>query len=215
MSKTVENKAGKWARLQGILKRWEYWIGVAGIVLTVVVVVVVILYFDDIQALGGYGYLGAFLIGIFGGATYIAPVPMTPVIFVLGTVLKPSFAPYLGPLFVGAAAGLGETIGALTIYMTGYGGGAAIASTKHGKVQAGYSRLSRWMERRGALVLFIFSAVVNPFFYPIALTAGATRFGLKKYIIICIIGKTIKGITVAAAGYWGLGSLLRALGVPI
>jgi len=118
-------------------------------------------------------------------------------------------------LFVGAAAGLGETIGALTIYMTGYGGGAAIASTKHGKVQAVYSRLSRWMERRGALVLFIFSAVVNPFFYPIAITAGATRFGLKKYILICIVGKTIKGITVAAAGYWGLGSILRALGVPI
>ena len=215
MSKTTVSKVSKWVKLQGIIKRREYWIGVAGIVLTVVVVVVVILYFDDIQALGGYGYLGAFLVGVFGGATYIAPVPMLPVIFVLGTVLRPSFAPYLGPVFVGAAAGLGETIGALTIYMTGYGGGAAIASTKHGKVQAVYSRILGWMERRGALVLFIFSAVVNPFFYPIAFTAGATHYSLKKYILICIVGKTIKGITVAAAGYWGLGSILRALGVPI
>ena len=215
MSETVEGRVSKWAKLQRIIKRWEYWIGVAGLVLTVGVVVAVILYFDDIQALGAYGYLGAFLIGVFGGATYIAPVPMLPVIFVLGTVLKPSFAPYLGPVFVGLAAGLGETIGALTIYMTGYGGGAAIASSKYAKVRAIYSRLSGWMERRGSLVLFIFSAVINPFFYPIALTAGATRFGLKKYIIICIIGKTIKGITVAAAGYWGLGSILRALGVPI
>ena len=215
MSKTTVSNISKWTKLQGIIKRWEYWIGVAGLALTVGVVVAVILYFDDIQALGAYGYLGAFLIGVFGGATYIAPVPMLPVIFVLGTVLKPSFAPYLGPVFVGLAAGLGETIGALTIYMTGYGGGAAIASTKHAKVRAIYSRLSRWMERRGSLVLFIFSAVLNPFFYPIAITAGATRFGLKKYIIICIIGKTIKGITVAAAGYWGLGAILRALGVPI
>ncbi len=215
MSKTAESKVGRWARLQGIIKRREYWIGVAGIVLTVVVVVVVILYFDDIQALRGYGYLGAFLIGVFGGATYIAPVPMLPVIFVLGTVLRPSFAPYLGPVFVGAAAGLGETIGALTIYMTGYGGGAAIASSKHAKVRAIYSRILGWMERRGTLILFIFSAVINPFFYPIAFTAGATHFGLKKYIIICIIGKSIKGITVAAAGYWGLGAILRALGVPI
>jgi len=215
MSETAENKVGRWTRLQGIIKRWEYWIGVTGLVLTAGVVVAVILYFDDIQALGGYGYLGAFLIGVFGGATYIAPVPMLPVIFVLGTVLRPSFAPYLGPVFVGAAAGLGETIGALTIYMTGYGGGAAIASTKHAKVQAIYSRILGWMERRGALVLFIFSAVVNPFFYPIAFTAGATHYSLKKYILICIIGKTIKGITVAAAGYWGLGSILRALGVPI
>ena len=215
MSKTTESKVGRWTRLQGIIKRWEYWIGVTGLVLAAGVVVAVILYFDNIQALGGYGYLGAFLIGVFGGATYIAPVPMLPVIFVLGTVLRPSFAPYLGPVFVGAAAGLGETIGALTIYMTGYGGGAAIASTKHAKVRAIYSRILGWMERRGALVLFIFSAVVNPFFYPIAFTAGATHYSLKKYILICIIGKTIKGITVAAAGYWGLGSILRALGVPI
>ena len=118
-------------------------------------------------------------------------------------------------MFIGAAAGLGETIGALTIYMTGYGGGAALASSRHAKVQAIYSRILGWMERRGTLILFIFSSVVNPFFYPIALTAGATRFGLKKYILICIVGKTIKGITVAAAGYWGLGSILRALGVPI
>ncbi len=215
MSETAEGKVGKWTRWERVLKRREYWIGVAGLTLTVGVVAAVILYFDDIQALGGYGYLGAFFIGVFGGATYIAPVPMLPVIFVLGTILKPSFAPYLGPVFVGAAAGLGETIGALTIYMTGYGGGAALASTRHAKIQAVYSRLSHWMERRGTLVLFIFSSVINPFFYPIALTAGATRFGLKKYLLICIVGKTIKGITVAAAGYWGLGSLLRAWGVPI
>ena len=215
MSETAVSKVSKWAKLGRILKRWEYWIGVAGLALTVGVALAVILYWEEVQALGAYGYLGAFLIGVFGGATYIAPVPMTPVVFVLGTVVRPSFAPYLGPVFIGAAAGLGETIGALTIYMTGYGGGAAIASSKHAKVQAVYSRLSRWMKRRGSLVLFIFSSVVNPFFYPIALTAGATRFGLKKYILICIVGKTIKGITVASLGYWGLGAILRALGVPI
>lgn len=215
MSETAESKTDKWAKLRGIIKRWEYWIGGVGLALTVGVVIAVIFYFDDIQALGGYGYLGAFLIGVFGGATYIAPVPMLPVIFVLGTVLRPSFAPYMGPVFVGVAAGLGETVGALTIYMTGYGGGAAIASTKHAKVRAIYSRILGWMERRGALVLFIFSAVINPFFYPIAFTAGATHYSLKKYIIICAVGKSIKGITVAAAGYWGLGSILRALGVPI
>jgi membrane protein YqaA with SNARE-associated domain len=186
-----------------------------GLLLTIGVLIAVILYLDDIQKLKGYGYLGAFLVGVFGGATYIAPVPMLPAIFLLGTVMRPLFAPYLGPVFVGAAAGLGETIGALTIYMTGYGGGVALASTKHPKVQAIYSRVMRWVERRGSLVLFIFSAVVNPFFYPIALTAGATHYNLKKYIIICLVGKVIKGIMVAYAGYWGLGEILRALGLSI
>jgi len=215
MTEIVESKVGKWAKLRRGLKRREYWIGAAGITLAIVLVVCVFLYWEEIQKIGAYGYLGAFLIGVFGGATYIAPVPMLPVVFVLGTVLKPSFAPYLGPVFVGIAAGLGETIGALTIYMTGYGGGTALASIKHAKVRAVYSRILGWMERRGSLVLFIFSAVVNPFFYPIAITAGAMHFSLKKYILICIVGKTIKDITIASAGYWGLGELLRALGVPI
>ncbi|MFC1952129.1 VTT domain-containing protein [Chloroflexota bacterium] len=215
MSEIPESKGGKWAKLGEILSKWEYWLGITGLTLTIAVFAVVIRYVDNIQALGGYGYIGAFLIGVFGGATYIAPVPMLPAVFVLGTVMRPPFAPYLGPVFVGAAAGLGETIGALTIYMTGYGGGAAIVSAKHPKLQAVYSRILGWVEQRGSLVLFIFSAVVNPFFYPIALTAGATHYNLKKYILICVVGKTIKGITVAAAGYWGLGSILRALGLPI
>ena len=216
MSETIESKAGKWTKLGVILKRWEYWLGIAGLVLTITIIAVIVRYIDDIQALRGwYGYVGAFFMGVFGGATYIAPVPMLPTIFILGTVIKPSFAPYLGPVFIGLAAGLGETIGALTIYMTGYGGGAVITSTKHPKIQAIYSRILGWMERRGSLILFVFSAVVNPFFYPIAFTAGATHYSLKKYILICVAGKTIKGITVAAAGYWGLGSILRALGMPI
>ena len=215
MSETAVSKVSKWAKLERFLKRREFWIGIAGLALAVGVALAVIFYWEEVQALGGYGYLGAFIIGFGGGATYIVPVPMTPVVFVLGTVLKPSFAPYLGPVFVGTAAGLGETVGGLTIYMTGYGGGAALASSKRGKIQAIYLRLVHWMERRGSLVLFILSAVLNPFFYPAALAAGVLRFSLRKYIIICIIGKTIKGITVAAAGYWGLGAILRALGVPI
>jgi len=209
------NTTGKWLKLKGSLKRWEYWIGVLVIVLTALVAIAVVYFWEGIQARGGYGYIGAFIIGVLGGATYIAPIPMTPVVFALGTVLKPSFAPYLGPVFVGTAAGLGEAVGGLTIYMTGYGGGAALVNSKHTKVQAVFSRVLHWMERRGSLVLFLFSAVLNPFFYPVGLAAGVLRFGIKKYFFICWAGKTIKGITVAAVGYWGLGALLRALGVPI
>ena len=113
------------------------------------------------------------------------------------------------------AAGLGETIGGLTIYMTGYGGGTVFANANHGRIQAAYSRLLKWVERRGSLTLFVLSAVLNPFFYPAALAAGALRFGVQRYFLICWAGKIIKGITVAYAGYWGLRSLLRMLGMPV
>jgi len=204
-----------WERLKGASKRWEYYVGIGGILITVAVVVAVLFYWEQIRALEHYGYLGAFIISVFGGATIIAPIPMTPVVFALGTVMRPDFAPYMGPIFVGIAAGLGETLGGISIYMTGYGGGTALQDMKEGKIKSAYMRMTSWVERRGSLTLFVLSAVVNPFFYPAALAAGALRFGIWRYFFICLIGKTIKGITVAAAGYWGLGSILRALGVPV
>ena len=96
-------------------KKTAYILGVLGVILTLLLAAAVILFWESILALEGYGYLGAFLISIVGGATIIIPVPMLAVIFALGGVLK--------PYWVGVAAGLGETVGALIIYMAGYGGG--------------------------------------------------------------------------------------------
>jgi len=159
------------------------------------------------QELQHWGYLGAFFISILGGATILIPVPMLAVVLALGGVMKYTW-------LVGLAAGLGESLGALTIYMTGHGGGTALMNSKHGRIQAAYERLMSLMERRGSWTLFLLSSVINPFFYPAALAAGATRFGVRKYFIICFIGKTIKGMTVVYVGFWGLGSLLRWLGMP-
>lgn len=212
----IRDKLAKlWVKLKQNLKRWEFHVGVLGLVLTVGIAVAVIFYWENVREFQHYGYLGAFVISIFGGATILAPIPMTPVVFALGTVTRPEFAPHLGPVFIGVAAGLGETIGGLSIYMTGLGGGAAVSGLNYGRILRVYFRLLDWMERRGSLVLFVLSAVLNPFFYPAALAAGALRFGVRKYFLVCWAGKTIKGISVAAAGYWGLGAILRAMGVPI
>ncbi len=189
-------------------KKTAYILGITGAVATLLMAGAVIYFGGFVRILEGYGYLGAFLISILGGATIIIPVPMLAVIFALGGVMK-------YPMLVGAAAGLGETVGALSIYMTGYGGGVALYNSKHSKIQAAYSRLMGLMERRGSLTLFILSAVLNPFFYPAALAAGALRFGVQRYFFICWAGKTIKGLTVAYAGYWGLRGLLGMLGVPV
>jgi len=188
-------------------KRWEYYVGILGVVLTVAMAVAVVYYWEWVRGLEHYGYAGAFLISILGGATIIVPVPMLAVIFALGGVLT--------PYWVGVANGLGETVGALSIYMTGYGGGTALLNSKHGRIQTAYDHLMGLMERRGSWTLFLLSAILNPFFYPAALTAGALRFGIRRYFIICFIGKTIKGMTVAYAGYYGLRGLMRMLGMPV
>jgi membrane protein YqaA with SNARE-associated domain len=185
-----------------------YILGIVGVVVTFLMAGAVIYYWEFVRGLRVYGYLGAFLISILGGATIIVPVPMLAVVFALGRVMEHTW-------LVGFANGLGETIGALTIYMTGYGGGSAFYYSTHGKLHDAYERLIGLMERRGSLTLFLLAAVLNPFFYPAALAAGALRFGVKKYFIITWVGKTIKGMTVAYAGYWGLRELLRMLGMPV
>lgn len=188
-----------------------YYLGILGVVLTIAMAVAVVYYWEVVQNLQQWGYLGAFLISILGGATIIIPVPMLAVVLALGGVMKYTW-------LVGLVAGLGETLGALTIYMTGHGAGTAIYNSKrgkHGRIQAIYERLMGLMERRGSITLFLLSAVINPFFYPAALAAGATKFGIKKYFIVCFIGKTIKGMTIVYVGYWGLRGLLRWLGMPV
>lgn len=194
-------------RHRSISPRVAYILGIIGVALSVLMAAAVVYFWQFVRQLEGYGLLGAFLISVLGGATIIVPVPMLAVIFALGGVAKHTW-------LVGIVAGLGETVGALTIYMTGRGWWSALYPRKPGKIQATYERMMHLMERRGSLTLFFLSAVLNPFFYPAALAAGALRFGIRKYFIICWLGKTIKGLTIAYAGFLGLRGLLQMLGMP-
>jgi len=189
-------------------KKWAYTLGFVGVVATILMAIAVVAYSDRLQEMQHWGYLGAFIISILGGATIIIPVPMLAVVFALGSAMS---NPWTAAL-LSISAALGELIGALTIYMTGHGAGRAIADSKHGKVQRAYEKMLSLMERRGPLTLFIVASVVNPFFYPAALAAGALRFGLKKYISIVLAGKLIKCATVVYAGYFGLKELIELFG---
>jgi len=190
-------------------KTFAYISGIGGVILTVIMAVAVIYYGDWFQdELASFGYLGAFIISVLGGATIVVPVPMLAVVFALGGVMKFTWA-------VGLAAALGEVVGAFIIYMTGIGGGHVMYNSKYAKVQAFYDRLMILMEKRGSLTLFLVSAVINPFFYPAALAAGAMHFSIKKYFIVCLLGKTIKNMMIVYAGYWGIKGIFHALGLNI
>jgi uncharacterized membrane protein YdjX (TVP38/TMEM64 family) len=195
------------ARGKGSAKR-AYIFGIVGVVVMVLMAVAVVYYGEYLRELKHYGYLGAFLISVLGGATIIVPVPMLAVVFALGGVMEYTW-------LVGISAALGELVGALTIYMTGHGAGQALNNSKHGIIQSAYDRLLKLMERRGSLTLFLVSSVLSPFFYPAALAAGALRFGLRKYMLICLAGKLIKCMIVVYAGYWGIKGIFRAIGIEL
>jgi membrane protein YqaA with SNARE-associated domain len=191
--------------------RLSFILGIIGVILTIAMAVAIVVYKEDVQELKHFGYIGAFLISILGGATIIIPVPMIAVVFALGGAMQDPWHVAL----VGISAALGELVGAMTIYMTGHGAGRAISISKHGRIQRAYERMLDLMERRGAITLFAVTSVVNPFFYPAAFACGALRFGLKKYIPIVLVGKIIKCMTVVYAGYFGLKGIFRAIGIDV
>jgi membrane protein YqaA with SNARE-associated domain len=191
--------------------RRSYALGIIGVILTIAMFVAIIYYGDAVRDMAQYGYIGAFLISILGGATIIIPVPMLAVVFALGSAMGDPWQVAL----VGFSAALGESIGALTIYMTGHGAGRVISGNKRGKSQRVYERMLDIIERRGAWALFAVTSVINPFFYPAAFACGALRFGLKKYLVIVFFGKIIKCMTIVYAGYFGLKNIFRALGIEI
>jgi membrane protein YqaA with SNARE-associated domain len=184
--------------------RWAFILGIVGIVLTLLMAAAIIIFDEQVKDMREWGYMGAFFISILGGATVIIPVPMLAIVFALGGVM-----PY--PWLVALSAALGELVGALVIYMTGQGAGKAIGGSKHGRLQRAYEKMLNLMERRGAIMLFVVTSVVNPFFYPAAFACGALRFGLKKYVIIVLAGKVIKCMTIV---YLGKG-IFQALGIDI
>jgi membrane protein YqaA with SNARE-associated domain len=212
----VATNTTKQNKLLATLKRRKYWIGILPIVCTIALAALIVFKWEAVQTLEGYGYVGGFAISALGSATVIIPVPMLAVQFALGGVLKPLFGPELmAPVFVGLVCSLGETIGALTIYFTGYGGGTPFAHTEAGRIQRAYLRLTGLMERRGSITLFLLSAIINPFFYPAAFAAGALRLGIRRYFLICFGGKTIKCTAIAYGGYFGLHGIFSALSVPL
>jgi len=183
-------------------RKKEYIIGALALVLTIACCVAVVLYWDYVKQVQQYGYFGAFFISILAGATVFVPIPGILVVFTLGSVLNPAL--------VGIVSGLGEAVGSIGIYLSGWGGQSAVQNLNNHKY---FEKFSDWIRRRGKIAVFLMSAILNPLFYPFTAIAGMLRFGLVKFFFLCWAGKAIKNMAIAYLGYLGLGSILRWVGV--
>ncbi|TET25770.1 MAG: hypothetical protein E3J67_03100 [Dehalococcoidia bacterium] len=190
-------------------KKKAYIIGAAGAVFVLLIISAAIYYWDDIKHLQNYGYLGAFLFGFLAGISIPMPLPYLVVTFTLGGVLNPAL--------VGVASGVGAGIGGTLVYLFGRGGRRLFPKlglfspqpdqTPSPKV----ARFLDWAQRRGSVVVFVMSVMLNPVFTPMAITMGALRFRMAKFLLWCTAGNTIKSLIIAYGGYFGLGALLRWL----
>jgi membrane protein DedA with SNARE-associated domain len=186
-------------------------LSIIGVILTILMFVVIIYYDDQINKMAQWGYLGAFVISILGGSTIIIPVPGLAVMVALASAMKDPWQVAL----LGFAGVAGEMIGAVLIYMTGVGAGKAISNNKRSRVQKAYDKMLDIIRRRGGWALFAVAAIINPFYYPAAFACGALRMEIKKYLIISLLGKIIKVMSVVYIGYFGLKGILRAIGIEV
>lgn len=150
------------------------------------------------ERFAGLGYLAVFVITLVAAATVILPAP--------GAISVAAFGIALNPWLVGIVAATGQTVGELSGYYIGWSGRGVLRDIK------GYPTIKRWMDRHGVATLFVLALIPNPIFDVAGMIAGASRFGLVKFIAATWPGRLIKNTGFAFAGAFGI-NLLGIFGV--
>ena len=143
-----------------------------------------------------YGYVGFFLISIFGNLTVIFPAPYTIIIYAGGVSLD--------PILLGLVCGLGAGIGEFSAYLVGRGGRQLIEE-KYGKRLESAKRL---IQRYGALAIFIFAATPLPDDM-LLIPLGLIKYDLKKALLACFLGKWLMCTFIAYAGKFSYDFILN------
>ena len=177
--------------------RFEYTL-LVGVALLLTLFAIGFFYFStDVSNLASYGYFGVFIISLVGAASILLPSPAVVSVLGGGALLN-DFLGIPAWFWVGIVAGLGEAIGEFSGYAAGYGGRVFIED------RPSYARIRRWMERRGALTLFVMSTIPNPAFDLVGLTAGAVQMPMRKFFFSVLAGKTIKNMWLAGLASAGV-----------
>jgi uncharacterized membrane protein YdjX (TVP38/TMEM64 family) len=159
-------------------------------ILAILLVVVISVYLfsirDQAADLARYGYPGVFLLSMVTNATLLLPMPGVAITFAAGAI----FNPYL----VALAAGLGSTVGELTVYEAGFSGQGVLERVDL------YERLESLTGRYGPAVIFVLALIPNPVFDIAGAAAGAMRMPLRQFLFWTWAGKTLKMLAFAVAG---------------
>jgi membrane protein YqaA with SNARE-associated domain len=148
----------------------------------------------------GYWYLGIFLLGFLSSVTLFLPTPAFIVVFLLAKTFD--------PLSLGIVAGLGAAVGELTGYVVGYGGKTYLLK-KYKKQLKG---MQKSFQKYGApFIIFIFAATPLPFDV-VGIFCGTISYPWKKFFTATLLGKLVKYIFIAFAGYYGMTWVSRMFG---
>jgi len=176
-------------------------IGGISLAVTIALSLLIIQHRSYIDQIAEWGYFGCFFINVLASGTLVMPGFGLVLTFTLGGVLNPAI--------VGAVAGIGEATGAIGAYLTGYAGKGLFRDSNSGL----YLRFSNIVDHHGSKAVFLIACIISPIYYPFAVLLGMLRFGWVRFFLATWAGRTVKNMVLAYLGYYGLGSILRWLGV--
>lgn len=159
---------------------------------------------ERLDELKNYAYWGAFLISLIGNATIILPGAVLLILSNIGILIYPITGP-IGPIIVGLAGATGAAIGEITGYLMGYSGQALVLGQRR------YTRVEGWVRKWGTMTIFLFS-IVPVFFDLVGITAGALRFPLWKFLLVCWLGRLILYVSLVLVAVWGWEIVLPYFG---
>ena len=137
-----------------------------------------------------FSYAGIFLASFLSTSTIFFPFPLYLIIFFSASL-------GLNTLIVGLLSGLGSSLGELTGYFVGVGGGKLIENIKPSKF---VKRIVKYFDKYGFLVIFLAALLPFPFDI-VGIMSGVAKYDIKKFLAATFLGKTIKSLLIAYAGY--------------
>jgi membrane protein DedA with SNARE-associated domain len=160
------------------------------------------------------------LLIVFLAAAIDAVFPIVPSEGLVVTAGMAAAAGHQNLLLVIVAAMVGSVIGESVCYLLGRGSGPALRRwlIRRDARQAMYERVSKALQTRGGLILMTVRYIPGARMVA-TLTAGATAYSFRKFIVFTIAGVTVAYTYVALLGYLGGDAFahdsLKALGFSL
>ncbi len=203
-------------------KRGEFlkrgiWLALVGA--TVAAAILLIVFWKYLERFQILIYIGLFFTAILAGSPIPVPTPCMALTFTLGSKFD--------PLVIGFVAASGAMIGSMTVYFTARTGrhflpGLNISDPANKIYSSWLGRFLRrikipafldFVNKRGAIGVFLFSIFPNPLLMPVLFTNGLNRTRVWKVAFASLLGQSVLFLSLAFLGHYGLGSVLRYFGI--
>ena len=178
--------------------------------LTVPLAIAMLAFPSITDSIGRLQLLGVFVIN-FLVTLHVVPVPG---VSALGqaVIVRQASSTVWPRWAIGLTGGLGMGLGELSPFYIGRLG-SQVASNRELKAPGPLRPAAEWltrtvsrlMERWAWALLFVLSAVPNPFFEVAGLSAGSTRLSLWQFLPPTLLGKLLRGLILVYAGSLFLG----------